>query len=213
MLIRLFNAFVKITGFPAAFFCFRTKVYYEDKSVQSRRIKGPAILISNHTAVYDYAVYLFVFFFRTLRVQMAELLFERKVLGRFLKMLGGIFVDRNTHDFGFVSKSLDLLKKGWVVGVFPESRIPLPDEERPLPFKTSAAYLALTSGVPVIPIYTNGSYFRKERARVVIGTPIDVPSLEDPALSEKENLARVTEAMREKIISLRKICHEQSGKK
>ena len=213
MLIRLFNAFVKITGFPAAFFCFRTKVYYEDKSVQSRRIKGPAILISNHTAVYDYAVYLFVFFFRTLRVQMAELLFERKVLGRFLKTLGGIFVDRNTHDFGFVSKSLDLLKKGWVVGVFPESRIPLPGEERPLPFKTSAAYLALASGVPVIPVYTNGFYFRKERARVVIGMPIDIHSLEDPALSEKENLARVTEAMREKIISLRKICHEQSGKK
>ena len=213
MLIRLFNAFVKITGFPAAFFCFRTKVYYEDKSVQSRRIKGPAILISNHTAVYDYAIYLFVFFFRTLRVQMAELLFERKVLGRFLKTLGGIFVDRNTHDFGFVSKSLDLLKKGWVVGVFPESRIPLPGEERPLPFKTSAAYLALASGVPVIPVYTNGSYFRKERARVVIGMPIDIHSLEDPALSEKENLARVTEAMREKIISLRKICHEQSGKK
>ena len=213
MLIRLFNAFVKITGFPAAFFCFRMKVYYENKAVQSRRIKGPAILISNHTSVFDYAVYLFVFFLRTLRVQMAELLFEKKVLGPFLRMLGGIFVDRNTHDFGFISKSLDLLKKGWVVGVFPESRIPLPDEERPLPFKTSAAYLALASGVPVIPVYTNGSYFKKKRAEVVIGTPIDVRSLEDPALSEKENLARVTNALRKKIISLEKFYHEQSEKK
>ncbi len=212
MLIRLFNAFVKITGFPAAFFCFRTKVYYENKAVQSRRIKGPAILISNHTSVFDYAVYLFVFFLRTLRVQMAELLFQKKVLGPFLRMLGGIFVDRNTHDFGFISKSLDLLKKGWVVGVFPESRIPLPEEERPLPFKTSAAYLALASGVPVIPVYTNGSYFKKKRAEVLIGTPIDVRAIEDPALSEKENLARVTNAMREKIISLEKLYHEQSEK-
>ena len=212
MLIRLFNAFVKITGFPAAFFCFRTKVYYENKTVQSRRIKGPAILISNHTSVFDYAVYLFVFFLRTLRVQMAELLFQKKVLGPFLRMLGGIFVDRNTHDFGFISKSLDLLKKGWVVGVFPESRIPLPEEERPLPFKTSAAYLALASGVPVIPVYTNGSYFKKKRAEVLIGTPIDVRAIEDPALSEKENLARVTNAMREKIISLEKLYHEQSEK-
>lgn len=210
MLIRLFNFFVKITGFPAAFFCFRTKIYYEDKSSSNRRIKGSAIIISNHTSVFDYAVYLFVFFSRTLRVQMAELLFKKKILGPFLRMLGGIYVNRNTHDFGFISKSLELLKKGWVVGVFPESRIPLPSEERPLPFKTSAAYLALASGVPVIPIYTNGSYFRKKRAAVVIGKPIDARSLENPSLTDRENLMRITDTLREKIIFLEKLYHEKN---
>ena len=62
MLIKFFNWFTKITAWPVQKLLFRTKIHYEDKSVQSRRIKGSAILISNHTSVFDYAAHLFVFF-------------------------------------------------------------------------------------------------------------------------------------------------------
>ena len=86
-MIRLFNAFVKLTGLPAALLVFRTKVYYENKAAQGRRIKGAAVLVSNHTSVFDYAVYLFVFFTRTLRTLMAEVLFEKKLLALFLKLI------------------------------------------------------------------------------------------------------------------------------
>lgn len=209
MLIDFCNWFTKITAWPAQKLCFRTKIYYEDPAVQGRRIKGPAILISNHTSIFDYAVYLFVFFSRTLRFQMAELLFERKLLGLFLKGMGGIRVDRNTYDFSFLSKSEEVLRKGGVVGIFPESRIPLKGESRPLPFKTSAAWLALSSGVPVIPVYTNGSYFTKKRARVIIGTPIDPAQYVDSGRSPKENLACVTAAIRDRIIELEKMLHER----
>ena len=58
---RLLIGLVKFTGWPVQWLCFRTKVTYENRAVQSRRIKGPAIIVSNHTAVYDYAVLLFVF--------------------------------------------------------------------------------------------------------------------------------------------------------
>ena len=210
MLINLWNAFVKITAYPVQLPVFRTKVYYEDKKVQSRRIRGAAILISNHTSVWDYAVWLFVFFFRTLRAQMAEVLFEKKPLGLFLKMMGGVRVDRNVYDFGFVSQSQRILEKGGVVEIFPESRLPLKGEERPLPFKPSAAYLGLLSGAPMIPVYTNGAYFSKKRARVIIGKPLYARALTDDSLSEKENIARVSEALREKIISLEKQLYEQS---
>ena len=81
-MIRLFNAFVKLTGLPAALLVFRTKVYYEDKAAQGRHIKGAAVLVSNHTSVFDYAVYLFVFFTRTLRTLMAEVLFEKATRGK-----------------------------------------------------------------------------------------------------------------------------------
>ena len=103
MLIDFFNWFVKITAYPVQKLIFRTKVYYQDKNVQSRHIKGAAIVISNHTSVFDYAVYLFVFFTRTLRVQMAEVLFDKKPLGLFLKMLGGIYVNRDVHNFDFIN--------------------------------------------------------------------------------------------------------------
>ena len=208
-MIRFWNAFAKITGWPIQFFCFRTAIYYENKKTCSRRIKGPAIIISNHTSVFDYAVYLFVFFSRTLRFQMAEMLYKKKLLGWFLRRMGGIYVDRSGFDFGFITKSEDILRRGGVVGIFPESRLPRPGEERPLEFKTSAAFIALRSDVPVIPVVTNGSYFRKGRARVLIGEPINAKDLSDPALGEKEDLKNVSVKLRERIIELEKKLYEQ----
>ena len=77
-MIRFWNAFTKITAWPVQFFCFRTKVHYEDRSVQGRHIKGPAIIISNHTSVFDYAVYIFVFITRSV--------FQLLIIGRYQSM-------------------------------------------------------------------------------------------------------------------------------
>lgn len=213
MLINFWNAFVKITGWIPQKLILRTKILYEDASVQKRSIHGPAILISNHTAVFDYAIWLFVFYSRTLRFQMAEVLFRKKPLGLLLRALGGIYVDRDAHNFSFISDSERILSKGGVVGIFPESRLPLPDEERPLPFKPSAAYLALSAGVPVIPVYTNGRYWKRERAVVIIGTPMDVSLLTKEGCSDKENIERVSQAMRERVVELGKKLDEREKTK
>ena len=187
MFYCLFNWFVKLTGWPIQLLCFRKKIYYEDKTVQSRRIKGKAIVISNHLSVFDYPVAMFVFFGRTLRFQMSELVMKKPVLGTFLKMLGGIYVDRDSHDFAFMAKCEKILSKGGVIGICPEGRLPRKDEPRPLPFKTGAAYLALMTDTPIIP-----------------------SQVADPALSDKENIAALTDLMRNKTISLGKLLHEQS---
>ena len=204
-----FNWFVKITGWLPQKIAFRTKVYYEDKSVQSTKIKGSAIVVSNHTSVYDYAVMLFAFFSRTLRYQMAEVLFQKKGLGGFLKAMGGIEVNRNSDDFGFMQQCKDILDDGGVVGVFPEGRLPLEGEQTPLPFKSGAAYLALYADVPVIPVFTNGQYFGKKRAKIVIGKPIAARELYDQNLSEKENLVRISEHLRQTVINLGKLIDEK----
>lgn len=211
MLIQLFNAFVKITAYPVQLAVFRTKTSYEDKTAQSRSIRGPAILISNHTSVWDYAVYLFVFFCRTLRTQMAEVLFQKKPLGLFLKLMGGIRVDRYAHDFGFMAKSQAILARGGVVLIFPEGRLPLKNETPPLPFQSGAAYLGLLSGAPLIPVYTNGAYFCKKRARVIIGKPLYAHELTDDRLSEKENLERISAALRDAVIRLEKQLYEPTN--
>lgn len=213
MWTALFNAFTKITAWPLQWLCFRTRIIYEDPSVQRRHIRGSAIIVSNHTSVFDYAVFLFVFFTRTLRYQMAELLFEKKGLGPLLRMLGGIRVDRNSHDFSFLSKSEEILRRGGVVGVFPESRLPREGEERPLPFKPSAAYLALCSGAQVVPVYTNGSYFTRRRACVVIGRPLYAADLTREGLSDRENIAAVSEELRRRVVELEGVYRERCGEK
>ena len=216
-MIGFFNWFTKLTSWIIQKICFRTKIYYQSKKEQGRHIKGPAIIISNHTSVYDYAVFLFVFFSRTLRYQMAEVLFKKPLLGKFLKCMGGIFVDRDSNDFGFIDKSQEVLKKGGVVGVFPEGRIPENNEERPLAFKSGATQLALMSDTPIIPIYTNGCYFQKKRARVIIGKPIYISELYDSREDYKTNLERITQELRVRIINLGKEMEEkiknEKGKK
>lgn len=213
MMIKLAQAFLKITAWPIYWLVFRTKIYYEDKSVQSRKIKGSAIIISNHTSVYDFALMIFLFPFRSLRYLMAEILFKKKGLGLFLKSQGGIKVDRDNFNFSFVSKCEDILQKGGVVGSFPESRLPKDGEERPLPFKPSTAYIAYLSGAPVIPVYTDGEYFTKKRARVIIGKPIDVNEFIDENLTEKENIERINSEFRRRVLELEDELNKRKTKK
>ena len=213
MLIRSFNWFVKITAFIPQLLCFRTKIYYENKKAQTRSIKGKAIIISNHRSVYDIAMMLFLFPTRTLHCLIAEIMFTKNaIFSLFLKALGGIKVDRNAHDFSFVEKSCKILEKGGVIEIYPESRLPRKDEAPPLQFTPSAAYIALLSGAPIIPVFTNGKYFTKERTRVIIGTPIDVRALYNDELSEQVNLRSISEYMRNKIIGLENELNKQSKK-
>ena len=190
----LANWFLKITGFLPWLFCFRTKVYYEDKKVQGRHIKGKAIVMSNHHTVMDVPVMMYVFWGRTLRCLMAELLYEKNIFMTLLiKAMGGIKVERDAHDFSFLDKANKVLNKRGVVEVYPESRIPNKGEEKPLEFKPSVVYMALTSGAPIIPVYSDGVYFKKQRARVIIGKPISVQDWYDDSIGEKENIDKMFE--------------------
>ena len=77
MIRSLFTWIVKITGYPVYLLVFRPKIYYKNKQVQSRKIKGKAILISNHTSVWDVAAMLFTFPFRLLRCVVAEVIYSK----------------------------------------------------------------------------------------------------------------------------------------
>ena len=193
----LFHWLIKITGFIPQALVFRTKICYEDKRVQARRIRGRAIIAPNHTSVFDVGAMMFVFPWRTIRVAAAEILYRKNIfMSAMLWLLGAIRVDRTAMDFSFLGACERLLARGGVVEIYPEARLPDPGEERPLPFKTSVVYLALETQTPIIPIYTNGEMFSSKRLRVVIGKPLDVCAMYDDALSEKENVERLTDCLR-----------------
>lgn len=197
MWIRIVNFFVKVTGYIPQLFFFSKRIYYENRKVQGRHIKGPALLVSNHIKVFDYVLYMFVFLTRTIRTTAAEVLYRRPLLGPLLNGLGCIYVNRESHDTGCITKSENLLKHGWVVLTFPEARLPKPNEETPLPYKTGAAVTALETGAPVIPLITNGSYFNLKRpGRCYIGTPIQLRDWVDESLDERQNAAQVTAKLR-----------------
>ena len=206
--------FVKITGWPVAALAFRTKYYYEDKASQSRKIKGPAIIISNHTAISDFMVYMYTFWNRNINCVMAEILYKKnKFMNWFLPKIGGLKVCRDTNNYEFINKSVEILKNGGVVEIFPEARIPKSHEEKPLEFKPSAAYLAMLTKVPIIPVYTNGVYYKKSRARILIGKKIDITELIDENATEKENIEKINKFLRDKIIKMGEELNEKTKSK
>ncbi len=208
-----FNTFIKITGWIPERLLISTKIYYEDKKTQGRRLKGACVIAGNHTSVYDIIPVMFAFSTRTVRFQTAEVLYKKKALGRFLKAMGSIYVDRDSKNLNFTEESLEILYDGGVVGVFPESRLRLPDEKELLEFKPSCVYIALAAGVPIVPVYTEGIYFKLfKRNRMIIGKPFDVFDYYDPDVPERENLKKISAKLRERVIELGRLLEEKKTK-
>ena len=212
----ILNWFVKITGFPGEVIFYRKKIYYEDKKASNRKIKGGALIISNHTDIYDYPLMMYTFPGRNLHVLVAEITYDMNGFMKWLlKGLGAIRVDRNNHDFAFMSQTTDLLKKGKACLIYPESRLPNEDEkDHLLDFKPSYIYSALESGAPIIPVYTNGIYGKlkkkyKDRARVIIGKKIFVRDLYDSNKSEKENIAFINDYVKNRILELKELLNNK----
>ena len=109
----MFLGFTKLTGSIPAWLFFKPKIYRTKK-----RLPKACIIVSNHKSLLDFALYLLVFPFRTIRFLMAEVLYNKgKLFSFLLNSWGGIRVDREDRDFSFVSESIEILDKGGTVGM------------------------------------------------------------------------------------------------
>ena len=209
---KFVTGFVKITGLPVQYFYFHKKIYYEDKKHTSRKIKGGALIVSNHTSVYDYPLVMYTFFSRVIHTLVAEVIYQKSsFMSKLMEDLGAIRVDRDSYNFNFMYKMIEVLNDNKVGLVFPESRLPTEKDEpgQLLEFKPSYIYTALQCGVPIIPVYTNGVYGKlkkekKDRARIIIGKKIYINDLYDSQKNEKENIEFINDYIKNKIIDLGK---------
>ncbi|MBE5939514.1 MAG: 1-acyl-sn-glycerol-3-phosphate acyltransferase [Lachnospiraceae bacterium] len=187
------RCFGLIQGWPAHVVLFKKKVYYEDVNEKNRFIKGGALIISNHFAVFDYMVNVFLFPFRKLHVVVAEFIYKRSKFYHFgLRCFGGIRSDRDIKGMRFIDESVKVLKKGGLVQIFPEAQT---SDGRGLQyFKPSYIMIALRAGVPIIPVVLDGNYGITKRTHVLIGKKIYVRefcSSENPTKEEIENLNKM----------------------
>lgn len=190
--------FVKITGWLPALIYFRKKVTYVN---EKEKYHGKMLLVSNHKSLMDYPLYMYTFIGKSLRTLTAEVMYNKgKLMAWFLKKIGCIRVNRDTYDFSFLEETIDILNNDGTVLMFPESKLPKDDKMQD--FKPSFVYIALESKAPILPMYTNGKYGKKERARVVVGEKIYLHELYDESKSEKENITYLTEYVRDYIVKL-----------
>jgi len=98
-------------------------------------------------------------------------LFENKFLKLLIDALGAIPVDRGSADIGAIRASMQALKDGKCLLIFPQGT--RSRDNTPTPMLTGASMIALRGGVPVIPCYIDGPYKLFRRIDIRFGKPID----------------------------------------
>ncbi|MBT2422198.1 1-acyl-sn-glycerol-3-phosphate acyltransferase [Streptomyces sp. ISL-22] len=88
------------------------------------------------------------------------------LLDPFLTGIGQLKVDRDTTDRTAITRALDVLSNGGVLGIFPEGTRGEGDFAS---LRAGLAYFAVRSGAPIVPVAVLGS--SEERGRLIKGLP------------------------------------------
>ena len=110
------------------------------------------ILASNHVGVADGPL-LAIFAPRPVHALTKQEMFKG-FMNRFLLGAGQIPLDRFNPDPLAVKRCLRVLRSGHVVGIFPEGSRGAGEFDR---FHTGAAYLAMVTGAPIVPVVQFGT--------------------------------------------------------
>ncbi|MFC4949029.1 lysophospholipid acyltransferase family protein [Pseudonocardia sp. GCM10023141] len=151
---------------------FRVRAHGREQMPRS----GPVVLVANHSSFADGPV-LFGLLGRRLVFLIKREMFTG-LLGWTLLRIGQLSVRRGAPDRGPLMAAVAVLRDGGVVGVFPEGTRGSGDVEAA---EHGAAWLARTTGAPVVPVVCRGTRRPADRRRrfrprvdVLVGEPIAV---------------------------------------
>lgn len=133
--------------------------------------EGPVLLCSNHISLLDPPA-IGIWLNRKVSFFAKEELFKIPLLGLIIRKLGAIPVKRGAGDRKALTGTLEVLKNGGVVGIFPEgTRIKSGIIEEG---KKGAAYFALRGKAVVVPVYVKGPYRLFRKTSIVYGPPVNL---------------------------------------
>lgn len=189
-----------LSGYPLYLAYFKKKVYYEDKEVQDRFVKGGALIISNHYHVCDYIVNVGLFPFRKLYVVLKSDVYRNKFIAWGMSIFGGIKSDRDVMGMKFIDESVAHLKRGRLVQIYPEAYITETGEMQD--FKTGYIMIAQRADAPIIPVITDGNYGWKKRVHLMVGKPILLSDFCPYASPNREQITQLNDMVRNKCLEL-----------
>jgi 1-acyl-sn-glycerol-3-phosphate acyltransferase len=193
--------FVKITAALPGLIWFRTKkVYVSDKAKE--KIRGGALLISNHSGDFDPIILMFGVWYRRHHFIATTDLFDTKLKRFMFEQCHCIEIDKQNVSMQTFKKIVDHLQRDKVVSMFPEGHVTRNEEVQK--FKSGVVLMAVTAKKPIVPIYIKKRKSLWERQKVIIGEPIDPAKMfgKMPSLAEMEKIADI---LREKETELKQI--------
>jgi len=166
---------------------------------------GGAVLMSNHLSYLDFAYAGLAAYpsKRLVRFMAKDVVFRHRISGPLMRGMHHIPVDRTAGAASFRA-AVAALKAGEIVGVFPEATISRSFELKG--FKSGAARMAQTAGVPVLPmiiwgsqrVWTKGYPKRLGRTNVPITLSVGEPIMAGP----KDNADDVNAQIRARMTDL-----------
>jgi 1-acyl-sn-glycerol-3-phosphate acyltransferase len=115
---------------------------------------GPLIVVGNHVSYLD-PVYIGAMLPRRIHFMAKQEIFRSAVMRLLLNIAGAFPVNREKPEIQTMRTAMNYLKSGEMVGIFPEGRRRQGNSFDEL--KQGAAYLAVKSNCPVVPVLIEGT--------------------------------------------------------
>ncbi|MDQ0088137.1 1-acyl-sn-glycerol-3-phosphate acyltransferase [Paenibacillus anaericanus] len=145
--------------------------------------EGGVLLASNHISLFDPPT-IGILLDRKVHFMAKKELFDVFGLGWLITQLGAFPVKRGGVSKESIKNSLNILRSGKVMGIFPEGS--RNDEGAG---KKGAASFALRTNAVVIPVAIIGNYKLFRKVRVIYGAPVDLSKVKDIPDSDPVELA------------------------
>jgi 1-acyl-sn-glycerol-3-phosphate acyltransferase len=167
---------------------------------------GAVIIAANHRSMWDVPIHV-IACPRPVTFMAKRELFKGPLLSWAWRVLGGFPVRREISDIRAIDTGLAVLERGEVLGLYPEGTRSLSGEM--LPFLKGAAWIALRTGVPIVPCGLKGTGRRPpegkpligKRVEVNFGSPLPIEREDDPRV-RKEKAETLTAQLLDAITSL-----------
>lgn len=196
------NRFYRITKklFGGLFkLLYRIKVVNPENEVLDR----PYIVCSNHTSLMD-VVAIVIAFKGQVRFMAKKEVFKIPILSWFVKSMGAFPVDRKGGDVAAIKKTIEMLKDGERIGIFPQgTRCPYVDP-RDTEIKDGVGMIASRAEVGFLPIFVKtkkGKLRMFRKTRVIIGEYIS-PEEYASSLTGREKYKAISHYVFDKVCEL-----------
>lgn len=153
----------------------------------------PVVLCANHSSNWDPVLMILAMSQKMkLRIMAKEQLFRIPVVNAFIRKMGAFPVNRGHSDIGAVRTSIQSLKAGFHLLIFPEgTRVRQPGK---VSVKGGAAMIAIRSGVKMLPVFIGTTKKLFQRVPVIFGKPYT------PAYTGRKGTAEEYQANAEEIM-------------